>query len=183
VTEIIITPDMTMEEVMQAAPAAQRALFQRYHVGGCSACGFEPHDTLGKVAKDHNVLDVKEMIETIKRAQDLDTNMRVAPTDVKAWLDAGEEFSFIDCRTPQEWELANLPAAERLDYDAPDKYMSLPKDRRIVFTCHTGDRSLDVASYFVGHGFTAVYSMRGGLDAWSQEVDSALPRYEAPAPA
>ena len=39
-TEISIRPEMTMEEVMTVAPSAQRALFQRYHVGGCSACGF-----------------------------------------------------------------------------------------------------------------------------------------------
>lgn len=172
-----IRPEMTMEEVMRAAPAAQRALFQRYHVGGCSSCGFQPSDTLAQVAKDHNILDVNEMIQTITRAQELDSRVEVEPTTVKGWLDAGEDFSFIDVRTPDEHAIARIDAAEALDYDAADKYMSLPKDRKIVFSCHSGVRSLDVASYFIGHGFTQVFSMRGGITAWSDEIDPSVPKY------
>ena len=175
--QIEITPEMTMEQVMDAAPAAQRALFQRYHVGGCSSCGFQPSDTVAQVAKDHNILDVNEMIQTIVRAQDLDSRIQVDPVTVKGWLDAGEDFSFIDVRTPEEWEMARIEAAELLDYNESEKYMGLPKDRKIVFSCHSGVRSLDVASYFIGHGFTEVYSMRGGISAWSEQVDPSVPRY------
>ena len=175
--QIEITPEMTMEQVMEAAPAAQRALFQRYHVGGCSSCGFQPTDTLAQVAKDHNILDVKEMLETIVRAQDVDSRVQVEPTSVKAWIDAGEDFSFIDVRTPEEWEQARIAHAELLDYNESEKYMGLPKDRKLVFSCHTGVRSLDVASYFIGHGFTEVYSMRGGITAWSDEIDPTVPKY------
>ena len=178
-SEITILPEMTMEEVMTVAPSAQRALFQRYHVGGCSACGFQPGDTLAQVAKDHNILDINEMIDTIVRAQELDTNMSVSPQEVAGWLAEGKDFSFIDCRQPDEWEKARIEGSELLDYSSADKYMGLPKERLIVFSCHTGGRSLDVASYFAGHGFTNVRSMRGGIDAWSQEVDSGVPRYEA----
>ena len=61
--------------------------------------------------------------------------------------------------------------------------MRLPKDTSIVFHCHLGQRSLDAASYFVGHGFKNVRSMTGGIDAWSSEVDASIPRYEmAPDP-
>lgn len=175
--QIEINPEMTMEQVMSVAPAAQRALFQRYHVGGCSSCGFQPSDTVAQVAKDHNILDVKEMIETIVRAQDVDSRIQIEPTAVKGWLDAGEDFSFIDVRTPEEWEVARIEAAELLDYNESEKYMALPKDRKIVFSCHSGVRSLDVASYFIGHGFTEVYSMRGGIAAWSDQVDPNVPKY------
>lgn len=172
-----ITPDMTMEQILAIAPAAQRALFQRYHIGGCSSCGFQPTDTLAQVCKDHNILDVKEVVTTIQRAQEVDTRIQVEPKDVKSWLDAKEDFSFIDVRSPEELELARIAAAEPLDYDNPGRYMELPKDRKIVFTCRSGMRSLDVAAYFIGHGFQRVYSMRGGLLAWSEEVDPSVPRY------
>lgn len=172
-----ITPDMTMERILEVAPAAQRALFQRYHIGGCSSCGFQPTDTLAQVCKDHNILDVKEVVTTITRAQDVDTKIQVEPSVVKQWLDAREDFSFIDVRTPDELAVARIAQAEALDFDNPGKYMDLPKDRRIVFTCHTGVRSLDVASYFIGHGFSRVFSLRGGIDAWSREVDTSVPRY------
>jgi len=176
-SDITITPDLTMEEVLRRAPAAQRALFQRYHIGGCSHCAFQPEDTLGQVAADHNILDVKEMIATIKQAEELDGTIQVEPKVVKEWLDRDEEFSFLDCRMPEEWEQASIESAEHLDYNDASKYMGLPKDRRIVFLCKDGDRALSVASYFIGHQFTNVLSVRGGLDAWREEVDPGIPTY------
>ena len=171
-----IRPEMTMEEILAIAPSAQRALFQRYHVGGCSSCAFQPTDTLAQVCKDHNILDVGEVVRTIEIAQEMDSKLQVEPVQVKAWLDACEEFSFIDVRSPEEIASAKIPAAEALDFDDPGKYMSLPKDHRIVFHCHSGVRSLDIAAYFKGHGFTNVYSLRGGIEAWAEQVDPAVLR-------
>lgn len=172
-----IRPDMTMEQIMSLAPSAQRALFQRYHVGGCSSCGFQPTDTLAQVCKDHNILDVNEVVRTIQNAEDADRNVQIEVKQVKAWLDAGEDFSLIDVRTPEELAIAKLAQAEPLDYQNSGKYMSLPKDRRIVFMCRSGMRSLDVAAYFRGHGFSKVYSMTGGILAWSEQIDPSVPRY------
>ena len=128
-----IEPSMTMEQILQVAPSAQRALFQRYHIGGCSSCGFQPTDTLAQVCKDHNILDVPEVIRTIERSEDVDRRVQISPLEVKALLDAGVEFSFIDVRTPEELAIGKLAQAEPLDYQNPGKYMGLPKDRRIVF--------------------------------------------------
>ena len=166
-----------MESILQAIPSAQRALFQRYHVGGCSSCGFQPTDTLTQVCKDHNILDVNEVVQFLNTAQELDQKMAVEPKDVKAWQDAGEKFRFVDVRPADEIKRSPLPGAEGLDYNDSQKYMDLPKDTRIVFACKSGIRSLDVAAYFIGHQFTQVYSMKGGLDAWREQVDSSLPDY------
>ena len=167
-TQFPIRPEMTMEAVLEVAPAARRALFQRYHVGGCSSCAFQPTDTLAQVCKDHNILDVAEVIRTIEIAQEMDSNLQVDPREVKSWIASGEDFSFIDVRSEEEIRRARIPEAEPLDFDAPDKYMSLPHDRKIVFHCQHGERSLDVAAYFKGHGFERVYSLRGGLEAWER---------------
>ena len=169
-----ITPEMTMEQILEAVPAAQRALFQRYHVGGCNACGFQPSDTLAQVCKERNILDVQEVIQTIQRAHELDGKVQVEPRQVKEWLDRNEDFSFIDVRQPEEIAAAAIPGAEPLDFGDPGRYMSLPKERRIVFTCRSGQRSLDVASYFIGHGFQSVHSMRGGIEAWAREIDPSV---------
>ena len=174
-TEIPIRPEMTMESILEAAPAARRALFQRYHIGGCSSCAFQPTDTLAQVCKDHNILDVGEVIRTIQIAQEMDAKLQVAPREVKSWIDAGEDFSFIDVRSPEEIRVAKIAESEPLDFDAPDRYMSLPHDRKIVFHCQSGERSLDVAAYFKGHGFQRVYSMRGGLEAWQTEIGAREP--------
>jgi len=51
------------------------------------------------------------------------------------------------------------------------------KDTAIIIVDHTGSRSLDAAAYFAGHAFTNIRALRGGIDAWSCEVDSSMPRY------
>ena len=116
-TKTPIRPEMTMEEVLAIAPSAQRALFQRYHVGGCSSCGFQPTDTLAQVCKDHNLLDVPGVIRAIEVAEEMDTKLQVDPSSVKAWLDAEEDFSFIDVRSPEEIAGSRIPRTEPLDFD------------------------------------------------------------------
>ena len=170
--QLDIQPEMTMEAIMEVAPSAQRALFQRYHVGGCSSCGFQPTDTLAQVCKDHNLLDVNEVVNTIVLSEQVDKTTQIQPTQVREWLAAGEEFTFIDVQPPSEEELVRVEAAELLDYNNSAKYMEREKDHRFVFICADGDRSLDVASYFIGHGFTEVKAVRGGVKAWMESADS-----------
>ncbi len=165
-TDLQIHPEMTMEEILAVAPAAQRALFQRYHMGGCSACAFQPTDTLAQVAKDHNILDINDIIKTIVTAQELDGTIQVSPAEVRSWLEAGEEFTLVDVRSPDERGEDQIPEAEILDYSDSGKYMGLPKDSKLVFLCIDGGRSLDVASYFIGHQFTRVFCVDGGIEAW-----------------
>jgi rhodanese-related sulfurtransferase len=51
------------------------------------------------------------------------------------------------------------------------------REQLLVVYDHKGARSMDAAAYFQGHGFDKVKTLRGGIDAWSAEVDPALPRY------
>src|SRR5215468_8017527 len=66
-----LSGDWAMEQVTTVFPSAQRALFQKYHIGGCSSCGFQPNDTLAMVAGNHG-LDVNEVVEFIKRSQQME---------------------------------------------------------------------------------------------------------------
>ncbi|MBI5364687.1 MAG: rhodanese-like domain-containing protein [Planctomycetes bacterium] len=170
-----ITPDMTMEQILAIAPSAQRALFQRYHIGGCSSCAFQPTDTLAQVCKDHNILDVKEVLHTIHNAHAVDGKLQVDPQAVREWIEAREDFALLDLRAPQPGAVA-IPGSEPLDFSDSGKYLGLPKERKIVFLCQTGAESLDAAAYFVGHGFTNVFSMRGGADAWAARFGPSAAR-------
>ena len=169
-----IRPDMTMAEIQTHYPSARRALFQRYHVGGCSSCGFEASDTLEKVCRAHNLLDVPNVIQHLLRSHEVDQRMQVEPEAVKRWLDAGEKLVFLDIRHPSQVAGARVTGAEPLDFANQAKYMQLPKDTRIVFLCQSGMASLDAAAYFAGHGYTEVYSVRGGVEAWRERVEPAL---------
>lgn len=174
----VITRHSTMGEVLEAYPSAQRALFQRYHIGGCNSCGYQPGDTLEDVALGHNILDVGELIAFVEHAEQLDRRIQVSPVEVAAALGSDDPPRLLDVRTPAEWELARIEGATLMTEVVAELVMRWPKDTSIVFYCHLGQRSLDAASYYAGHGFTDLRSMTGGLDAWSLEVDPSVPRYE-----
>jgi rhodanese-related sulfurtransferase len=173
-----ITRHSTMGQVLEAYPSAQRALFRRYHMGGCNCCGYQPGDTLEEVAGRHNILDVDEVIAFVEHAESIDRRLGVCPGEVAAARASDDPPRLIDVRTPAEWELARIEGATLMTQAVAQVVMRWPKHTPIVFYCHHGQRSLDAASYFAGHGFTEVRSITGGLDAWSLEVDPSVPRYE-----
>jgi len=102
---------------------------------------------------------------------------QVAPTAVKAMLDAGERFLLVDVRTPAERATASIEGSRLLDDTLREELEALPRDTKIVFHCHHGGRSQAAASEFAGLGFRNVHNLVGGIDAWSREVDSSVPRY------
>ena len=173
-----ITKRSTMQEVLQAFPSAQRALFSRYHIGGCHSCGYEPTDVLEDVAKRHDITDVDEVVAFIHSADETDRRIQVRPADVATALRGSSAPRLLDVRSRDEWEITHLAGAQLVDEALAQQVMQWPKDTAIVLYCHTGSRSLDAASYLAGHGFSNVRSMTGGIEAWSQQVDPTVPRYE-----
>jgi monothiol glutaredoxin len=102
---------------------------------------------------------------------------RLNPSQLKAKIDAGARLELIDVRTPQEREIAGIAGSRLLDREGQKHVMALPKDTAIVCFCHHGHRSLQAAELLVEHGFKEVYSLDGGIDAWSLEVDPSVSRY------
>lgn len=173
-----ITSKSTMQAVLQAYPSAQRALFRRYHIGGCNSCGYQLEDVLEDVAKRHSITDVEEVVAFLQTADESDRRLQVKPADVAAALRGELPPRLLDVRTPEEWTIAHLPGAMLVDEVLAQQIMAWPKDTAVVLYCHTGQRSLDATTYLAGHGFLNVRSMTGGIDVWSTEVDTTVPRYE-----
>ncbi|MDI1443998.1 Grx4 family monothiol glutaredoxin [Polyangium sp. 6x1] len=96
---------------------------------------------------------------------------------LKEMLDAGERFELVDVRTDKERAIARIEPAKLLDQAELARLEGLPKDTPIVFHCHHGGRSRSAAEAFVGRGFSKVYNLEGGIDAWSVAVDPSVPRY------
>ena len=165
-----------MQQVTTVFPSAQRALFQKYHVGGCSSCGFQPTDTLGTVAMNHG-LDVNEVIEHIKRSQEMEKNIEITVRETAELLKQNK-IKLLDVRTPEEYAIASVQGSLLVDQSVAQEIMQTwPKDTAIVTMCHHGIRSLDAAAYLRGHGFMNTKSMSGGIDAWADCIDSSIHRY------
>jgi len=104
----------------------------------------------------------------------------VRPMSVKelaALRESGDAFELFDVRTLEERETARIEGSTLLDEAAAERIPSLPIDTLLVFHCHHGGRSQTAAEHFAAHGFTRVYNVQGGIDAWSQEVDPDVARY------
>ena len=173
-----IDPNITMRELLEQFPGAQRALFRKYHIGGCSSCGFSPDETLGGVCARNDNLDVGEVIEHIVQSDAADRAMQIEPQELSNRLSAGEKINVLDVRTREEFEAVKIEGAQLFTQDSMQTILSTwSREELLVVYDHDGTRSLDAAAYFQGHGFTNVKSLRGGIDTWSQEVDPTLPRY------
>ena len=97
--------------------------------------------------------------------------------ELKARLATGN-ITLIDVRPAQARALAApLPQARVLEDEGYESLAALPKDTPLAFICHHGVSSRGMAERFAAHGFSDVSNVEGGMDAWSREVDSSVPRY------
>jgi monothiol glutaredoxin len=90
---------------------------------------------------------------------------------------AGEKVELFDVRTPEERAIAKLDNTRLFDAEGEAYLAKLPKDAKVVFMCHHGGRSRTAAERSLKDGFRNVYNLEGGIDAWSQRVDTKVPRY------
>ncbi len=177
ITEICGTS--AMRDVLQAYPGAQRALMRRYHIGGCSSCGFAPDDRLAEVLGKRGVLNIAEVIEHIKTSHEQEERIQMSPQELAKALKSPTPPRLIDVRQADEQATARIDGAlAAMDERVQEMMTSGPKDTPIVLYCHHGVRSLDAASHLIGHGFTNVRSLRGGIDAWAEQIDPSVARYE-----
>ncbi|HEY1583731.1 MAG TPA: rhodanese-like domain-containing protein [Chthoniobacterales bacterium] len=177
-TTATINPSITMRELLEQFPGAQRALFRRYHIGGCASCGFSPEETLAGVCARNENLDVDEVSEHILTSDLADRAMQIEPQELSERLAAGETIHLLDIRTREEFDAVKLPDAELFTQESMQEIMvKWSRADLLVIYDHQGARSMDAAAYFQGHGFEKIKSLRGGIDAWSAEVDPKLPRY------
>ncbi len=174
-----IDPNMTMRDLLRAFPGAQRAMFRKYHIGGCASCGFSPDETLAGVCARNENVEVEEAIAHILASDEAERAMQLTPQELADKLTANERLHLLDVRTREEFEAVRLPGAELFTQESMQGILSdWAREELLVIYDHQGARSLDAAAYFQGHGFTNVKSLRGGIDAYSAEVDALLPRYE-----
>ena len=170
-----ITAATTMAELLTAFPGAQRALFARYHIGGCQSCGFQPGETLAELCARNENLPVDEVIDHVRSSHQQDSRILVSPEEIAG---LGDDTRFLDTRTREEFDAVKLPGAQLLSQELIQTiFTSWDKETTLVVYDHTGTRCLDAATYLIGHGFANTRALEGGIDAYAKNVDKSLPRY------
>jgi rhodanese-related sulfurtransferase len=172
------SPDSLMSEVLAAWPGAQRALFKKYHIGGCSSCAFRPDETLAQVCARNNNLDTAEVLESLKSSHDEDAKILIEPAELAGLLQRDNSVKLLDVRSREEFDAVHIEGSVLMSQPTVQEIMGRwPRDTRFVIIDHEGKMGLDAAAYFAGHGFADVRCLRGGIDAWSREIDPSMRRY------
>ena len=178
VTTDTIQSQSPMSAVLGAFPGAQRALFRRYHIGGCSSCGFQPTETLAQVCQ-RNGINVDEVIAHIKTSHEQDAKILIEPKELAALLKQNPAVKLLDVRSREEFEAVRIEGSVLMSQPVMQEIMASGSNTHpLVIIDHKGRQGLDAAAYFMGHGLENVRCLRGGIDAWSQEVDAKVRRYD-----
>jgi molybdopterin/thiamine biosynthesis adenylyltransferase/rhodanese-related sulfurtransferase len=101
----------------------------------------------------------------------------ITPRDLKSRLDRGDDLFVLDVREPHEYQICNLGGHLIPLGDLSRRVNELDSSREIVAHCRSGKRSAEAVEFLRKAGFRKVLNLKGGILAWSDEVDPSVPKY------
>jgi adenylyltransferase/sulfurtransferase len=101
----------------------------------------------------------------------------ITPRELKARLDRGEDLFILDVREPHEYQICNLRGHLIPLGELPRRVHELDSSREIVAHCRSGKRSAEAVDFLRKAGFRKILNLKGGILAWSDEVDASVPKY------
>lgn len=102
------------------------------------------------------------------------------PAELQAWLadPARQRPLLLDVREAWEYGLCRIEGAELVPLQTlPARLAELNPGRETVVICHHGVRSYHAGRLLEHNGFTHIYNLTGGVDAWAKEADPTMPTY------
>ncbi|MBZ5503708.1 MAG: ThiF family adenylyltransferase, partial [Acidobacteriia bacterium] len=101
----------------------------------------------------------------------------ITPRELKARLDRGDDLFLLDVREPQEYRICHLNGRLIPLGEIPQRVGELDRSREMVVYCRSGKRSADAVEFLQRAGFQKIWNLKGGILAWSDEVDPSVPKY------
>ena len=92
-------------------------------------------------------------------------------------MDATDQLTLLDVREPHEFEICNLGGTLIPLGELPDRHGELERSASIVVHCKMGGRSAKAVQLLRDAGFTDVSNLKGGITAWSKQIDPSIPTY------
>lgn len=102
----------------------------------------------------------------------------VTVQQLKELMDAKADFQLIDVREPHEYDFCNLGGELIPQAEIPHNVDKISKDKQVILQCRSGGRSGNMVQWLEkNHGFTNLYNLKGGILAWSDQIDPTVPKY------
>jgi sulfur-carrier protein adenylyltransferase/sulfurtransferase len=137
----------------------------------CPVCGENPTVT--------ELIDYQEFcgIPQANAQAQADEVPEITVQELEGRLRNGSKVSVLDVREPHEYEVANIGARLIPLAELPERLVELDRDETLAVHCKSGGRSARAVKLLKEAGFENVYNVRGGIDAWSEEIDPSVPKY------
>jgi len=138
----------------------------------CPVCGENPTVT--------ELIDYQEFcgIPQAAAAEQANGVPEISVSDLKGKLDRGEDVFVLDVREPHEYEVANIGAKLIPLGELPERLVEVENNGgEVAVYCRSGVRSADAVRLMQEAGFGKVYNVKGGILAWSDEIDPSVPKY------
>src|SRR5262249_23933065 len=120
----VISPQSTMSQVLEAYPGAQRALFRRYHIGGCCRFAFCAAEPLAEVCERNGNLKVEEVLDHIKSSHEQDAKIFISPKELADWRKQDSSVRLVDVRSREEFEAVHIEGSILLSQDVMREVMA-----------------------------------------------------------
>ncbi len=145
----------------------------------CPACGDEP--TIDALIDYQDFCGLSGSQENDDSGDTMQDEIpEISVLDLKERLDRGDSITLVDVREPGEWEMGNLADHGAVHIpmgEVPDRADEIDPESEVVVYCRSGARSAQVAGFLLERGYERVHNMEGGILAWSDEIDSSIPKY------
>jgi adenylyltransferase/sulfurtransferase len=136
----------------------------------CPVCGPNPTVT--------QLIDYEAFCGVRETGNGKRETVEISPQELHRERGRKPNLVLIDVREPREAAIAHIEGARLIPLrELPSRLSEIPGHGEIVTMCHHGQRSMKAREILVGAGFSNVRSLAGGIDAWSREIDSSVPRY------
>ena len=142
-----------------------------------SICG--DHRTITKLIDYHQFCGVpRESGQPETKQETKVSEGEIEVTEVKAKLDRGDKFTLLDVREPHEYQIASIPGSILIPLGEVGRRLDeLDPTADIVVHCKSGMRSARACGLLKANGFEHVRNMKGGILAWSDQIDPSVPKY------
>ena len=145
----------------------------------CPVCGDNP--SIHELIDYHQFCGVpnpSEVAPVTEQQAGFMSDTEIDAVALKARLDRGDKFQFIDVREPNEYQIASIPGAKLIPLgDVPKRVGELDPNTEVIVHCKMGGRSAKAAEFLRQSGFKNVKNMLGGITAWSDKIDPSVPKY------
>ena len=137
----------------------------------CPVCGENPTVT--------ELIDYQEFcgIPQANAAEQENGVPEITVEELKQKLDNSEDINVLDVREPHEYEVANIGVRLIPLGELSQRLAELEQDDILAIHCKTGARSARAVKLLQDAGFENVYNVKGGITAWSEEIDPSVPKY------